>query len=882
MNITGSPTWWCRGSLSHSTADDVICVIGACGGTQGVCDAGTTSGNTNPWTCEGGAAGSTADDETCDVGVCGSADDPVNGCSAGDWVDVTDTATEVLWRCEGSHADPVVTTDDIDCTLGEPVCGTTLGACDNGGTRIGNVVNSEWTCEGTTGNQRQCYFGVCDESFPGGCDQGDSVGDVNPHTGVINEWTCHGNNPDDTVSADDEACFTGVCGTDDTPADGCQIGNYQSIPGNDWRCLGSDGTIVTCSPANGACDFSGMGQCLTGTSTDPFGNTNPWTCEGANGGLDATCEIAACATVPQGTCDTGTPSGNTNPWTCEGSDPLSSQDDDPCGIGLCDWSVAGKCAVGDSDGTQGVDYEWACEGHDDMSGEDDMDCVKAQCNLNDPQDNAVKGCKTGTWKNVDDPPGAVKKWHCLGNHPDDTVTIDDARNCEIIVPDGVCGYDFLGDCDAGTSSGTGNEWTCLGPDDATDTEDKDCEVGLCPTVSGTDDTCQVGTPEDIPGDPDDKWWCRGNHPTSSVTKDDVQCAPVVDGVCGIVTDTCFAGTVQTEAGDTWQCKGSDNGGEDKDCPGEDLACGSQENSCTVYGTTYTSGTTVNINDAGCNVQAALTITDTADDPGMLNWQCQYAVSGTCQNGNAVSGSSTLNCEIPATSSCALSGFTWVNSCGGGGIGCDGYYETTHEHCVVTNPYEGALYYQDAVGYGVDFLGATPPSPEGLFTVEYTCCTNCDGADSPITDPDNDCDWPAVTPAVIDGACGTADNAVQGCTAGTYQDEPGDGWTCEGSGGGPDNEGVSVSCAPSSGGFCPPGYITASSGISGGIATCVPMVHECRAIQAPGGGSGGWTCHVQLGDATWAPIGPNCAEGDPCTADIDTYCLNNPSYPACNQ
>ena len=38
---------------------------------------------------------------------------------------------------------------------------------------------------------------------------------------------------------------------------------------------------------------------------------------------------------------------------------------------------------------------------------------------------------------------------------------------------------------------------------------------------------------------------------------------------------------------------------------------------------------------------------------------------------------------------------------------------------------------------------------------------------------------------VDGACGTADNAVQGCTAGTWQDETGDGWTCLGTGGGAD-------------------------------------------------------------------------------------------------
>ena len=47
---------------------------------------------------------------------------------------------------------------------------------------------------------------------------------------------------------------------------------------------------------------------------------------------------------------------------------------------------------------------------------------------------------------------------------------------------------------------------------------------------------------------------------------------------------------------------------------------------------------------------------------------------------------------------------------------------------------------------------------------------------------------------VDAVCGTADNAVQGCTDGTWQDETGDGWTCQGVNGGAD-----VSC----GGDCMP-------------------------------------------------------------------------------
>ena len=72
-----------------------------------------------------------------------------------------------------------------------------------------------------------------------------------------------------------------------------------------------------------------------------------------------------------------------------------------------------------------------------------------------------------------------------------------------------------------------------------------------------------------------------------------------------------------------------------------------------------------------------------------------------------------------------------------------------------------------------------------------------------------------------GACGTADNAVQGCTAGTWQDETGDGWTCLGIGSGTD----------------------ASCGGTGTFMTCIPTPD-------PLGGLSNFSFDRQLPDGTF--------------------------------
>ena len=805
-NITGGTSWRCKGNIDLTTLDEPVCVVAECGDTQGSCDVGTPSGNTNPWTCAGPNGGVEA---TCAVGLCGTADTEFDGCAQGEWEDIADPPSGIAtWNCLGSV--DASANDDAPCTDGVGVCGPTQGTCDQG--LSSSTITPRWTCEGgnpdplVTSDDAECYVGVCgDPTSPGNCTEGDPSGFENP-------YVCKGNYHDDAVTADDDDCFVGVCGTADNAADGCESGTYQFVSGLTWRCMGSDTMSYTdeanCMPVPGLCDYSDAGKCIDGESSDLTGASNPWTCAGTAGAADATCLLAACDINAQGICLTGTPTGTTNPWTCEGGDPdvnITADDDEDCTFGVCDYAGPGRCLQGTPSASG---HTWTCEGswrgswgaHTD----DDMDCIKAQCREGEDgaEDNSLKGCITGQWAHVEDLTDDVAMWRCLGNAADPNVT-DDDDDCQVTTTvdiDGECqfvknssGQIQYGRCDQGDEPGTNANptWTCGGINNG---DDADCVAGQCPATSADNGTCASGDAEYIPGpnyNDGENWMCKGSDTTSS--DDDVTCKPIIYGICGDAIDTCYSGRHSTLPGTAWDCLGS-NGGKDKRCSSPIIpksskssgGCGDQENTCLVGVNSYSNNTSVDAVNHGCSVHTVMTIIDMADTPNLSKWQCQYAYTGSCQNGNNVAGSNAVSCDIP-TSSCALSNFTWIASCGGGGIDCEGYYETNYDHCIVTNPKPGALYYQDAVGYGVSFIGYTPSDPIGDVTVEYTCCTNCDDLGSPITDPDNDCSWPPVTPVtpVVDGICGTADNAMEGCFTGTYQDEPGDAWTCLGTGGGTD-------------------------------------------------------------------------------------------------
>ena len=201
-NIVGSAEWLCEGNIVGN-ADDTRCVIAVCGDTQGTCDQGTPSGNTNSWDCSGantsincnigvchfntlGHAGGcdegvssdpsgnpwtcqgsyhetaiTTDDDDCFIGACGSADNNIDGCPVGTWVDVPDLTSPpvVRWKCEGSDGG---TDDDIICEQEVGDCAATLGDCVQGISSDPRGATNPWVCAGTGGGSDEtCVFSVC-------------------------------------------------------------------------------------------------------------------------------------------------------------------------------------------------------------------------------------------------------------------------------------------------------------------------------------------------------------------------------------------------------------------------------------------------------------------------------------------------------------------------------------------------------------------------------------------------------------------------------------------------------------------------------------------------------------------------------------------------
>ena len=140
--------WNCKGAVNTSTTDDIQCTLGLpiCGPTQGTCDQGTPSGNTNPWTCQGATT-----NVDCTIGVChfntlGHA----GGCDEG----VSSDPSGNPWTCQGSYHDPAIMTDDDDCFIG--ACGTADNAVQ--GCPVGTWADVpdltsptviSWKCEGS-------------------------------------------------------------------------------------------------------------------------------------------------------------------------------------------------------------------------------------------------------------------------------------------------------------------------------------------------------------------------------------------------------------------------------------------------------------------------------------------------------------------------------------------------------------------------------------------------------------------------------------------------------------------------------------------------------------------------------------------------------------
>ncbi|MAZ00107.1 MAG: hypothetical protein CMH32_06195, partial [Micavibrio sp.] len=278
------------------------------------------NGNTTP------TAWTTITPPTCEpivTGVCGSADGtsmasaPSSGlCSSGSASSVSGSGPWT-WTCSGEHGG-----GDASCSANMEV------SCAYSFDYNQQLTDGQWNS--------QC--GGPENIAGDSCTSGDPDVTVCGNTPYLRRFECRCDGT--VVNPDGATLVNGQCGSADGTAVAskptsnlCSKGSASSVSGSgpwSWTCNGSgSGSDASCSapvavtPVDGVCGSadgktdqaiapSGAAQCSAGTpsavntTTIPmFGKTHEWTCDGENGGSDATC--SASFTMGGGGCEITSP-----------------------------------------------------------------------------------------------------------------------------------------------------------------------------------------------------------------------------------------------------------------------------------------------------------------------------------------------------------------------------------------------------------------------------------------------------------------------------------------------------------------------------------------------------------------------------------------------
>lgn len=460
-----SPSAGC-GTAATTTVTSYPTAGAACSaGLQAANDSAGTDGTYN-WTCTGGGVTAACFANRRSNGACGAANAAnsttfptgSNACAEGNVVAVDSTAADGTynWTCNGLNGGTNST-----CQANR----VSNGGC---GTANGTTVATYPTAASA------CAAGTQD-------DVDDTAAD-----GTYN-WSCVGGSGGSSATCSATkavaAAVNGTCGSANgtnepihpSGAAACSAGVYSNTPDSTtnwfWSCFGSGGgTTASCSanrPIDGVCGPSegttttsqptGANACSTGTFVDESDNPGAWnwTCRGASGGLDQSCESVADSAAVDGVCgtsannvtdsyptagfcssgsvvavDTAAADGSFN-WTCEGQAAgASAQCSAPKRVPLC-GSAQGTTTSTQPSGTAActsgspVNYKdtpnwsWNCRNGNQFD----------SCSASRPSTNGVCGtgnattvnqqpsgtdaCVSGTFSDTADSNG-IWRWSCQG------------------------------------------------------------------------------------------------------------------------------------------------------------------------------------------------------------------------------------------------------------------------------------------------------------------------------------------------------------------------------------------------------------------------------------------------------------------------------------
>lgn len=569
-----------------------------------------------------------------------------------------------------------------------------------------------------------------------------SVVDQTGSDGSFN-WSCKGYRGGATANcaATKTVPVNGACGSANgvgtgtyTTTNNCSAGTVTTTDadGSDgafnWTCVGSNGgSNATCSapkltPVNGACGiaqgtntaaYPTTAACATGAqqSVDAVGTDGSfnWTCQGSNGGSNASCAAPKLVSGSCGTaasvetqtypsanhCATGTvqstdttAADNTFNWNCSGSNgganvscsaPKPVPVNGTCGtanaVSSRDYPLGNLCSAGapqdaDVSGADGQ-FNWSCAGSGGGS--------NAQC--------AAAKISDGTCGTANTVPAT--------NYPAANLcAAGAAANVDTQGSDG----NFNWTC--GGSNG-GNAASCAAPKQASGSCGPSANLGSAAMPSSG--LCTSGTAtvtDNTAADGNFDWTCPGSNGGSSSA---CSAPRAQNGLCGTANTTptatypmnalCAAGAAAaTDSGGTdgqynWNCTGI-AGGTTANC-----AAPKQLPVNGLCGAATTAGTSSYPTSQLCAVGTA-SATDALGNDGSFNWTCAGSFGGSttgCSTTNTAtvsgacgSANGQTSPTMPAPATLCTSGSALITD-GGGGDGafnwqCQGVAGGSSQSC----------------------------------------------------------------------------------------------------------------------------------------------------------------------------------------------------------
>jgi Flp pilus assembly protein TadG len=289
-------TWQCQSNSTGTVSTTCSATATQCGSTVNTCtnnglvSLSTNNGSYSAWDCalNGQTINCSDADPTCSTTT-------INGCWTGGTAINESTpgaSSTATWQCENTSTD--ITSSQ--CSLPATQCGSSLNTCSNGGTAnsevaaTANDTDSIWSCtlngqtvSGCSAELQDAVCGSWSSSWKGSVGMGTcSTGTLDPNnpgstdtaTGQIT-WNCLGIN-----GGTNAACVAqiGVCGT---------------VPG---QCLG--GTLAGLVPTKSIAMPYPYTYVTDWPTPIEWSNDflDTWTCQGSNGGADA----SSCS-APDGT-----------------------------------------------------------------------------------------------------------------------------------------------------------------------------------------------------------------------------------------------------------------------------------------------------------------------------------------------------------------------------------------------------------------------------------------------------------------------------------------------------------------------------------------------------------------------------------------------------